>query len=113
MNRTTYRVAARAARLGTLGPLCFSVSGADYQWLLAEVYDVRFPRVALAPLDLRRVGDVLGRRGRGGIRQRLKDRKAWLVAFHQVRGWLNCGHKSFLRLATEHKAMTKGERGEA
>ncbi len=36
-------------------------------------------------------------------------RHAELVAFHEARGWLNCSHKSLLRLETEHAAIAAEE----
>ena len=43
--KAIFKAQCREARLGNLGSLAMSVSNDRYNWLLHEVYDIRFPRL--------------------------------------------------------------------
>lgn len=45
MNRATYKASHRIARMGCLGTLSAYSSRKDFDWLLKEVFDLRFPRI--------------------------------------------------------------------
>ncbi len=98
MNRDKFKSFHRQARLGNLGSLAMSVSNSLYGWLLSEVYDPRFPHVGD---DRHAMRDRIANFGRTAG----KTQNA-LAQWHYKRGWLNCWHKSLLRLWVEYKAIT-------
>lgn len=47
MNRKQFKAYHRQARLQNLGTLAFSLPSEKYQWILREVYDLRFPCIGI------------------------------------------------------------------
>jgi len=96
MQKSTFKACYQMARLGALGPLCFA-AGARYQWLLTQVYDLRFPHIGDERHGMN--GRNFDEMQHGGQTHRR------LVQFHHERGWWNCAHKPLIRLWVEYKAM--------
>lgn len=105
MTRERFKELHRAARAGNLGTLACTLPDKLYHWFLLEVYDLRFPHVGD---DRRRVDELIQRRAfdsmrHGGTTQRQ------LAEWHYSHGWINCYHKSLLRLWVEFKAMSQSK----
>lgn len=58
--RRRYLERQRLARLGSLGTLATSCQQREFEWLIREVFDLRFPRVAAHKYEAPRTYDVLG-----------------------------------------------------